>query len=105
MALERLRSDSSRPSSRDERRSAWAGVDQANLMSVELIAATLTWAGIGFLADRWLGTTPWLLVVGAIVGNAAGIYLIWVRSNRMEGGSNYRPPVDTDASGVSQVEP
>ena len=53
-------------------------------MGVELMAAILTWAGLGWLADRWLGTGPWLLVVGALVGNAAGIYLIWLRSGRME---------------------
>ncbi len=89
MAFERERPDPSRPWNRGERGAAWSGLDQANIMGVELIAATLTWAGIGFLLDRWLGTTPWLLVVGALAGNAAGIYLIWLRSNRMEGGSAY----------------
>lgn len=72
---------------RDERafqRGLWLGVDQANLMGVELIAAILTWTAIGWVADRWLGTGPWLLVVGALIGNAAGIYLIWLRSERME---------------------
>lgn len=64
-------------------------MDQAHIMGLELLAATLTWAGIGHLLDRWLGTTPWLLVAGAILGNAAGIYLVWLRSNRMEGGSAY----------------
>ena len=55
--------------------------------TVELLTATLTWGGIGWLADRWLGTAPWLLVIGLIVGNAAGIYLLWVRT----GGSGAAP--------------
>lgn len=29
---------------------------------------------VGYLADRKLGTTPWLLVVGACLGLAAGFY-------------------------------
>ncbi len=75
------------PEDRDattHRRSAWRGVDHSNVMGVELLAATLTWAGLGWLADRWLGTGPWLLGIGAVVGNAAGLYLIWLRGARMD---------------------
>jgi F0F1-type ATP synthase assembly protein I len=36
------------------------------------------------LIDRWLGTPPWFLVIGALVGNVAGIYLIWLRAGRMD---------------------
>ncbi|MEX0593086.1 MAG: AtpZ/AtpI family protein [Nitriliruptoraceae bacterium] len=61
----------------------WKGIDQAHIMGVELMAAILTWAGIGYLLDRWLGTDPWFLATGALLGNAAGIYLIWMRSSRM----------------------
>jgi hypothetical protein len=46
----------------------------------EFLAAILTWAGIGWLLDRWLGTAPWLLIAGAILGNSLGIYLLWIRS-------------------------
>lgn len=66
------------------RRGAWRGVDESNVMGVELLAATLTWAGIGWLLDRWLGTGPWLLGAGAVVGNVAGLYLIWLRGARMD---------------------
>jgi len=61
----------------------WKGIDQAHIMGVELMAAILTWAGLGYLLDRWLGTDPWFLAIGALVGNGAGIYLIWLRSSRM----------------------
>ena len=76
---------------RASQRALLLGLDQASVMGVELLGATLTWTGLGFLADRWLGTTPWLLALGAILGNAAGIYLVWLRSNRMEGASSGRP--------------
>lgn len=63
---------------------AMVGVDHASIMGMELISAILLWTGLGYLLDRWLGTTPWLLVAGGLLGNAAGIYLIWIRSGNME---------------------
>ena len=63
---------------------AMVGVDHASVMGMELIAAVLLWTGLGYLLDRWLGTGPWLLVIGGIIGNAAGITLIWFRSKRMD---------------------
>ena len=46
------------------------------------VAAAL--AGVGYLIDRWLGTDPWFLCIGALVGNAAGLYMIWLRAARMD---------------------
>ena len=66
------------------RRGALRGLDQSSVMGVELITATLTWAAIGWFVDRWLGTEPWFLAIGAILGNAAGIYLVWLRGRRMD---------------------
>jgi ATP synthase protein I len=53
-------------------------------LTVEFLAAMLTWGGIGWLVDRWLGTEPWVLVAGLVVGNACGIYLIWLHSRTAE---------------------
>ena len=39
----------------------------------EFIAAILVGAGIGYLLDLWLRTTPWLLLVMVMVGFAAGV--------------------------------
>jgi F0F1-type ATP synthase assembly protein I len=66
------------------RRALWAGVDHANLMSIELLAAILTWTAIGWFVDRALGTAPWFIVIGGLVGNFAGLYLVWLRSQRMD---------------------
>ena len=54
--------------------------DDAWSWLVELVTATLVWGGIGWLADRWLGTAPWLMCAGFVVGNGAGIYLLYLRS-------------------------
>jgi ATP synthase protein I len=39
-----------------------------------LFAAVVSGLILGWLLDRWLGTRPWLLVVGLILGSAAGFY-------------------------------
>lgn len=74
------------------RRNTWSGLEGSYAMSLELMAALATWAGIGWLLDRWLGTGPWFLAIGALLGNAAGIYLIYVRSSRMEGYDGLEQP-------------
>ena len=66
-------------------RSSMRGLDQSSIMSVELVAAVLTWAAIGWFIDDRLGTGPWGIVLGALIGNAAGLYLVFLRANRMEG--------------------
>jgi ATP synthase protein I len=42
-------------------------------LSTELVAAVVVGFGIGFFLDRWLGTTPWGLIVFLLLGFAAGI--------------------------------
>ena len=42
-------------------------------LSSELVAGVLVGAGLGWLLDRWLGTTPWGLMVLGLLGFAAGV--------------------------------
>ena len=42
--------------------------------AVALFAAVVGMGLIGWLLDRWLGTSPWLLVVGLVLGAVAGFY-------------------------------
>ena len=39
-----------------------------------LFAAVVGGLIAGWLMDRWLGTGPWLLVTGLVLGAAAGFY-------------------------------
>ena len=39
-----------------------------------LFAAVVSGLLLGWLLDRWLGTRPWLLVVGVILGAVAGFF-------------------------------
>jgi ATP synthase protein I len=42
-------------------------------MSTELVAGVVVGALIGWLIDRWLGISPWGLIVFLLLGFAAGI--------------------------------
>jgi ATP synthase protein I len=39
-----------------------------------LFAAVAGFTGLGWLADKWFQTTPWLLILGIVLGSAAGLY-------------------------------
>jgi ATP synthase protein I len=42
-------------------------------LSTELVAGVLGGAAIGWLIDRWLGISPWGLIVFLLLGFAAGV--------------------------------
>jgi len=42
--------------------------------AISLFAAVVSGLLLGWLLDRWLGTKPWLLVVGVTLGSVAGFY-------------------------------
>ena len=42
-------------------------------LSTELVAGVLVGAAIGWLLDRWLGLSPWGMIVFLLLGFAAGV--------------------------------
>lgn len=50
-----------------------SGMSRGLRLGSEFIAAILVGAGIGYLLDTWLKTSPWLLLVMLLVGFAAGV--------------------------------
>ena len=53
------------------------GMALATRVSTELVAGLIVGAGIGWILDRWLNTSPLLLVVMFFVGAAAGMLNSW----------------------------
>ena len=49
-----------------------AGLAYAAALTLFFTVAVLL--GLGWLLDRWLGTGPWLMVAGIVVGSALGLY-------------------------------
>jgi ATP synthase protein I len=49
-----------------------SGIAYAAAFTLFMSVAVMT--GAGWLMDRWLGTRPWLLVAGIVLGSIAGFY-------------------------------
>lgn len=75
-------------------RETWAGLDQANVMSLELLSGILVWGGVGWLLDRWIGSTPWFFAIGVLLGFAGGLYLVWLRTGGARGPNPTGPDDD-----------
>ncbi len=41
---------------------------------LSIVFSVLSFLGLGWLLDRWLGTNPWLAVAGLVLGSAIGLY-------------------------------
>jgi F0F1-type ATP synthase assembly protein I len=50
--------------------------------SYELVLSPLVLAMIAFLVDRWLGTTPILTILAAVIGLAGAVVMIYYRYSR-----------------------
>ena len=46
-------------------------------IAVELVAGVAAGAFIGLMADQWLGTKPWLLIVGFVLGCCAAFLNVY----------------------------
>jgi ATP synthase protein I len=60
-------------SSGAQRAATASGYARGFRLSSELVAGVLVGAGIGWLIDRWLGVSPWGLIVFLLLGFAAGV--------------------------------
>lgn len=56
---------------------AWKSVGELASIGVALVLATVIGLGAGYYADRWLGTSPWLTLVGLGLGIAAGFVTLY----------------------------
>jgi ATP synthase protein I len=55
------------------------GWSQTGSFAGSILSGTL----LGLLADRWLGTEPWLVVIGSLVGIYAGFVNMWNYSKKI----------------------
>lgn len=63
--------------------SVMSGFGEAMGLAAEIVATTFVGIGLGWLISRWLGNTPLFVMLGAILGGAAGItrlYRQWSRN-------------------------
>jgi ATP synthase protein I len=67
-----------------------SGLSIAFRIGVELVAALAIGVGIGWALDRWLGSSPWLLILFFVFGAAAGIMNVFRVAKGLGGGVGYR---------------
>ena len=41
---------------------------------ITLFASVVSFCALGWLLDKWLGTDPWLLIIGIVLGSAVGLF-------------------------------
>jgi ATP synthase protein I len=56
----------------DEPPSPWRALAELSTVGITLVLATVIGLAGGYYADRWLGTSPWLTMLGLLLGIAAG---------------------------------
>lgn len=61
--------DPSKPTAEENRKAGFAYA--AGLTLFAMVAA---FTGLGYLVDTWLGSQPWGLVGGIVLGSAAGLF-------------------------------
>lgn len=50
----------------------WKGLAELSSIGITMVLATVIGLAGGYVLDRWLGTSPWLTMVGLGFGIAAG---------------------------------
>ena len=56
----------------DDDHSSWKALAELSTVGIALVLATVIGLAAGYYADRWLGTSPWLTMIGLGFGIAAG---------------------------------
>jgi ATP synthase protein I len=58
-----------RPDPEENRKSGFAYA-----AAVALFASVVSFCAAGWLLDKWLGTQPWFLIGGIVLGSAVGLF-------------------------------
>jgi ATP synthase protein I len=87
-----------RPESRDgkdnPKSAGMTGVGAALKLSSEFIAGIAVGVGIGWVIDRWAGTSPWGLIVFLLLGFAAAVLNVLRSAGMVAEQGSKLPPKD-----------
>ncbi|MBI2016813.1 MAG: AtpZ/AtpI family protein [Candidatus Rokubacteria bacterium] len=62
----------------------WKALGELSSIGMALVVATVIGLGGGYYLDRWLGTMPWLTLIGLGLGIAAGFVNLFRSVKRAE---------------------
>jgi len=60
------------PLSKEDRKRLVGDLRLYGSLGIEMAASVLIGTFIGYWIDKWLGTLPWILIIGFVFGAAAG---------------------------------
>lgn len=60
------------------------GMGAGMRIAIDLVAAVAVGTGLGIALDRWLGTSPWLLLLFFLLGSAAGVLNVIRTAHELE---------------------
>ena len=60
-----------------EEPSTWKALGELSSLGLAMVLATIIGLGGGYYADRWLGTSPWFLLIGLGLGIAAAFVILF----------------------------
>ncbi len=72
----------------ERRADAWEGMGTGWAITSTMIGGIATLGLVGYLIDRVFGIEDVFLAIGFVAGAAAGVYIIWLRYGRGEGGGS-----------------
>lgn len=61
----------------------WGAVSRASLMGTNMVASTVVGLAIGYFLDKWLGTTPWMLIFWLLMGIIQGFRGVYLESMKI----------------------
>ena len=62
--------------------SAWKALGELSTVGMTLVLATVIGLAGGYYLDKWLGTSPWLTLIGLGLGIVAGFVNLFRTVNR-----------------------
>lgn len=75
------------------------GMSAGFRIAVEILAALAVGFGLGLVLDRWLGTAPWMLLLGFCLGCGAALVNVMRTAKQLEA-ERKRDKADREKSGT-----
>jgi ATP synthase protein I len=102
--LKRLQAEARPPERKRATDEPTSGMGMAFSIAAHMVAGVGVGAFVGYWLDRWLGTSPWLLIVFFFLGSAAGMLNVYRVVTGIDMAMGYRPATGERKSDTGGTE-